>query len=84
MERRLYAITNAREDSWNIDGFIRLINNPGEDYPNAEVLLVVGTLDLVESISDLAGKTAYDRSRGRYNAQILRHQYLVRQARILD
>ena len=31
------AITNSRENAMNIDGFIRVINNSGEDFPNAEV-----------------------------------------------
>jgi hypothetical protein len=44
----------------NIDGFIRVINNSGEDYPNAEVRLVVGTVNLVEDIAGLAqGKWRY-------------------------
>lgn len=51
------AITNAKENAMNVDGFIRVINNSGEDYPNAEVRLVVGTLNLVENIADLARGT---------------------------
>lgn len=54
------AITNAKENSMNVDGFIRVINNSGEDYPNAEVRLVVGTVNLVEDIAGLAqGKWRY-------------------------
>lgn len=54
------AITNAKENSMNVDGFIRVINNSGEDYPNAEVRLVVGTVNLVEEIAGLAqGKWRY-------------------------
>ncbi|AFM12240.1 hypothetical protein Turpa_1592 [Turneriella parva DSM 21527] len=54
------AITNAKENAMNIDGFIRVINNSGEDYPNAEVRLVVGTVNLVEDIAGLAqGKWRY-------------------------
>jgi len=48
------AITNAKETAMNLDGFIRVINNSGEDYPNAEVRLVVGTVNLVEDIAGLA------------------------------
>ncbi len=48
------AITNPKENAMNIDGFIRVINNSGEDYPNAEVRLVVGTVNLVEDIAGLA------------------------------
>ena len=37
-----------------IDGFVRVQNNSGEDYENAEVRLVVGTINLVEKIAQLA------------------------------
>lgn len=54
------AITNTNERQMNLDGYIRVINNSGEDYPNAEVRLVVGTVNLVEDISGLAqGKWRY-------------------------
>jgi len=54
------AITNAKENAMNVDGFIRVVNNSGEDYPNAEVRLVVGTVNLVEGIAELAqGKWRY-------------------------
>ena len=54
------AITNSRESQMNVDGFIRVINNSGEDYPAAEVRLVVGTVNLVEDIAGLAqGKWRY-------------------------
>lgn len=48
------TITNAKENAMSVDGFIRVINNSGEDYPNAEVRLVVGTVNLVEEIAGLA------------------------------
>lgn len=48
------AVTNTSEQTMNVDGFIRVINNSGEDYPRAEVRLVVGTLHLVENIAALA------------------------------
>jgi len=48
------AITNSSEQTMNVDGFIRVINNSGEDYPHAEVRLVVGTVNLVENIAELA------------------------------
>ncbi len=54
------AITNGNENRMNVDGYIRVINNSGEDYPNAEVRLVVGTVNLVENIAELAqGKWRY-------------------------
>lgn len=54
------AITNTPENAMNVDGFIRVINNSGEDFPNAEVRLVVGHVNLVENIAELAqGKWRY-------------------------
>src|SRR6476619_5981170 len=38
----------------NIDGFVRVTNNSGEEYENAQVRLVVGTINLVEKIAELA------------------------------
>lgn len=48
------AITSPKETAMNVDGFIRVVNNSGEDYPGAEVRLVVGTVNLVEDIAGLA------------------------------
>lgn len=48
------AIANAAEDAMHIDGFVRVQNNSGEDYENAQVRLVVGTINLVEKIAQLA------------------------------
>lgn len=50
-----YAVfTDNSEKSMRIKGYVRVINNSGEDYPDAHVRLVVGTVNLVESIADLA------------------------------
>ncbi len=51
------ALTNKRENRMNFKGFVDIINKSGEDYPNAKVRLVVGTINLVEKISKLANKT---------------------------
>jgi hypothetical protein len=48
------GITNENEDSLTLKGYVKVINNSGEDYPGATVRLVVGTINLVEKISDLA------------------------------
>lgn len=48
------AMTDPKETTMSLDGFIRVINNSGEDYPNAKVRLVVGTVNLVEDIAGLA------------------------------
>jgi hypothetical protein len=38
----------------NIEGFVRVTNNSGEEYEDAQVRLVVGTINLVEKIAQLA------------------------------
>ncbi len=48
------AITNPDETLLNLDAFVRVKNNSGEDYENAQVRLVVGTINLVEKIAQLA------------------------------
>src|SRR3954452_16628478 len=48
------AIAAKDESKLNIDGFVRVTNNSGEEYENAQVRLVVGTVNLVEKIAELA------------------------------
>ena len=43
-----------REDTMALAGHVRITNNSGEDYDNAQVRLVVGTVRLVEEIVNLA------------------------------
>jgi hypothetical protein len=38
----------------SFEGFVRVHNNSGEEYENAQVRLVVGTINLVEKIAQLA------------------------------
>ena len=38
----------------SFDGFVRISNNSGEEYEDAQVRLVVGTINLVEKIAQLA------------------------------
>jgi len=38
----------------SFEGFVRITNNSGENYENANVRLVVGQINLVEKIADLA------------------------------
>jgi hypothetical protein len=50
-----YVLTaNPSESEMNFDGFVQIANNSGEDYENAQVRLVVGIVNLVEQVSDLA------------------------------
>lgn len=48
------AIAANDESKMTIDGFVRVTNNSGEDYEGAQVRLVVGTINLVEKIAQLA------------------------------
>ena len=50
-----YVIEALRdESSINLSGAVRITNQSGEDYENAQVRLVVGTVRLVEQIAELA------------------------------
>ncbi len=48
------AIADKDETRLDIDGFVRITNNSGEEYEDAQVRLVVGTINLVEKIAELA------------------------------
>ncbi len=50
-----YVLTSdAEEKNLSFEGFVRVANNSGEEYENAQVRLVVGTINLVEKIAQLA------------------------------
>jgi hypothetical protein len=48
------GIADKDEKQMNLEGFVRVFNNSGEEYENAEVRLVVGTINLVQKIAQLA------------------------------
>ena len=48
------GIANEDETKLNLTGYVRVFNNSGELYDNAQTRLVVGTINLVEKIADLA------------------------------
>ena len=48
------GIANQDETKLNLTGYVRVTNNSGELYDNAQTRLVVGTINLVEKIADLA------------------------------
>ncbi|MDP6629733.1 MAG: hypothetical protein QGH42_02650 [Kiritimatiellia bacterium] len=50
------GIANQGEDKMGLTGYVRVLNNSGELYDNAEVRLVVGNINLVEKIADLASR----------------------------
>ena len=45
---------SAEESSGELEGWVAVDNRSGEDYPQTEVRLVVGAINLVERIRDLA------------------------------
>ena len=48
------CVANAQETHMGFEGFVRVENRSGEPYENAQVRLVVGTINLVEKIAQLA------------------------------
>ena len=51
------------EATGDIEGWVAVTNGSGEDYPRAEVRLVVGSINLVEQIRDLATGQVHERTR---------------------
>jgi hypothetical protein len=47
-------IAKTDESQGHLDGYVRVTNNSGEEYEDAQVRLVVGTINLVEKIAQLA------------------------------
>jgi hypothetical protein len=52
------GLANEQETDLDLTGYVRIYNNSGELYENAEVRLVVGNINLVEKIADLAQRPA--------------------------
>jgi len=48
------CVANQDETEMGFEGFVRVFNNSGEEYENAQVRLVVGKINLVEKIAQLA------------------------------
>jgi hypothetical protein len=48
------AVADKDERQMSLDGFVRVTNNSGEEYEDAQVRLVVGTINLMEKIAQLA------------------------------
>ena len=48
------GIANEDETKLNVTGYVRVTNESGELYDNAQTRLVVGKINLVEKIADLA------------------------------
>lgn len=48
------VIANADESAASVESYVTVTNNSGEDYEEAQVRLVVGTINLVEQVAILA------------------------------
>jgi hypothetical protein len=48
------SIVDPAEEKMQFRGYVRVFNRSGEEYENAEVRLIVGTINLVEKIAELA------------------------------
>ncbi len=48
------CVSDPAETRMSFEGYVRIANNSGEDYENAQIRMVVGTVNLVEKIADLA------------------------------
>ena len=61
------CIADAAEENMGFEGFVRVYNRSGEPYDDAQIRLVVGTLNLVEKIAHLArvSMSEVDRMEGR-------------------
>jgi hypothetical protein len=53
------AVANQDETEMGFEGFVRVSNNSGEQYEDAQVRLVVGKINLVEKIAQLARLPAH-------------------------
>jgi len=49
------CVSDKEERGLSFEGFVRVTNHSGEEYENAQIRLVVGTINLVEKIAQLAG-----------------------------
>lgn len=56
------CISDPAEETMSFDGFVRVTNHSGEDYEDAQIRMVVGTINLVEKIQDLAARGLITRS----------------------
>ncbi len=56
------CVSDADETGMSFEGFVKITNNSGEDYAGAQVRLVVGEINLVEKVADLARRGAVSKS----------------------
>lgn len=76
------GIANEDETQLRLTGYVRVFSNSGELYDNAQTRLVVGTINLVEKIADLAnrpppgdGSDVLYRQRGDVERKLMRESF---------
>src|SRR5881397_3796310 len=68
------AEADKAEKLMGLAGYVRVNNNSGEDYENAQIRLVVGVIRLVEDIAQLARDAAKDKAQKLPMTQLLREE----------
>ena len=66
------GIANEDETKLSLTGYVRVTNGSGEQYDNAQTRLVVGKINLVEKIADLARRPAPGTKHGYSTAEFRR------------
>jgi hypothetical protein len=61
--------SDPAEQTMSFEGFVRITNNSGEDYADAQVRMVVGTINLVEKVRELAQRGLVSREEAERFAQ---------------
>jgi len=75
------CVANAAETHMKLENFVRVYNNSGEEYEDAQVRLVVGRINLVEKIAQLARLSGEEvlslgrDERRRYEREAIRHSF---------
>ncbi len=64
------CIADKAEQQMSLEGFVRVFNNSGEEYEDAQVRLVVGTINLVEKIAQLASISQDDAKKELANGRL--------------
>ena len=65
------CLADKDEKTVSLEGFVRVYNNSGEEYENAQVRLVVGTINLVEKIAQLANVTVADADNNKLHLKLM-------------
>jgi len=88
------CVSDGAETEMSFEGFVKITNRSGEDYAGARVRLVVGEINLIEKVADLARRglisaaeyNGYRKDRSRANAfkKEARTEYLRAAGRMMS